>query len=105
MARRKLVDEAEAMACLEAQRESGVELGAWARSNGLDGRSLNCWRINLERKAEAAVGRMNLVELVPTEATEVAASLVVRWGEFTVEVPDAFQDRHLARVLQVLQAC
>ena len=46
---RRVDDELEARRCLQAVAASGRSLGAWAREQGIDGRSLNAWRMNLER--------------------------------------------------------
>jgi len=43
MSKRKTADEKDARACLERAKVEGQNLGAWARSNGVDGRSLNIW--------------------------------------------------------------
>jgi hypothetical protein len=47
---RKTDDEREARACLKAAKEEN--LGRWARAHGIDGRSPNAWRINLEARAK-----------------------------------------------------
>ena len=62
MAKRKIRDEADAQACLSAQASSGLTLSAWARREGIDGRSLNLWRVNLARWG-ASAPRARLVEL------------------------------------------
>ena len=38
---RKITDELDAQRCLVAARRAGGDVGAWARANGVDGRSLN----------------------------------------------------------------
>lgn len=48
MAGRKIEDEAEARSCLKAAVASGEGRAVWARRHGIDGRSLNAWRVNLE---------------------------------------------------------
>ena len=60
--RRKITDEREARRCLTAAARSGNAPGAWARANGIDGRSLNAWRINLARRG--TVGRRRRRRLV-----------------------------------------
>jgi hypothetical protein len=52
---RKIEDEREARACLKAAK--GENLGRWARAHGIDGRSLNAWRINLEARAKSTSRR------------------------------------------------
>ena len=41
---RPVADEADARACLDAQRASGLTLFEWARTNGVSGQSLYRWR-------------------------------------------------------------
>ena len=48
--KRKITDELDAQRCLVAARRAGGDVGAWARANGVDGRSLNTWRMNLARR-------------------------------------------------------
>ena len=101
MTGRKIESEAEALECIEALRESGEELTPWARRAGLDARSLNAWRINLQRRGE--VGRPGLVELVPVGGRD--GTCEVRCGRFIVEVGAGFDERMLLRVLRVVAAC
>ena len=63
---RKIADETDAHACLEAAMRSGLARAEWARAHGVDARSLNAWRLNLERRsAEAAKpSELRLFELV-----------------------------------------
>jgi hypothetical protein len=49
--RRKIEDEREARRCLKSARAAGLTAGEWAREHGIDGRSLNAWRINLSVSA------------------------------------------------------
>jgi hypothetical protein len=101
MAGRKVRTAAEAAALLEEANANGVERAAWARRHGIDGRSLNAWRVNLARRRPEP--RLELVELVPRGRE--SASLVVRCGPFSVEVGDGFDDEALRRVLRVMAAC
>ena len=50
---RKIVDEADAEACLAAVRFAGGDVGCWARAHGVDGRSLIAWQSNLGRPTHA----------------------------------------------------
>ena len=53
---RKIADETEARRCLRAARLAGLSAGEWARARGIDGRSLNAWRMNLAgHECEAGV--------------------------------------------------
>lgn len=49
MSARKIHDEAEARECIAKMKESGLTLAQWARSAGIDGRSLHAWNVNLAR--------------------------------------------------------
>src|SRR5690606_18686293 len=104
---RKILDEADARACLDAALASGLSRAEWARAHGIDARSLNAWRLNLDRKA--AVPRpLEFVELVPTTVTPArseAAPLRVYRDDLVVEVPVGFDEDHLLRVLRVVAAC
>jgi hypothetical protein len=74
MSKRKTADEQDARACLDRAKVAVQSPGAWARANGVDGRSLNIWRVNLERadhrrgagsSGASDLPRFGLVELVP----------------------------------------
>lgn len=52
---RKIEDEREARRSLAAAEAAGGTIKQWARANGVDGRSLNAWRMNLERRGKKAV--------------------------------------------------
>jgi hypothetical protein len=108
MERRKVRDEADARESLAAARRAGVRLGVWARANGMDGRSLHAWKMNLERGSESrtrAVRRpASLVELVPT-GTSSPARYALRRGDVTFEFGDDAREEMLQRVLAVLRAC
>ncbi len=105
MARRKIEDEAEARLCIEAQSRSGLSAVAWARREGLDGRSLNAWRVNLARRGAVspAAPAPRLVELVAIG--QPAATYSVRCGRFVVEVGERFDEDTLLRLLHVVAAC
>lgn len=102
MARRKIVDEAEALQCIEAQRASGLTLADWAKAHGIDGRSLNLWRVNLARRATARPAP-RLVELVASG--ERSTRYTIRCGPLAVEVDEHFDQDTLFRLLQVVTAC
>lgn len=105
MSGRKIMDEREAEACLAAAAGSGLGRAAWARRQGIDARSLNAWRLNLERR-EWGAPPLRVLELVPTETnTRRASSYQVRCGEFVVEVDEDFDEHVLARLLAVVAAC
>ena len=51
---RKITDEREARRSLAAAKAAGGTIEQWARANGIDGRSLNAWRVNLARRGATA---------------------------------------------------
>jgi transposase-like protein len=87
----------------------GVALAAWAREHGIDGRSLNAWRVNFSRSGEPAPKqqRARLVELVPAPASAAGASArySIQCGELTVEVDERFDDATLSRLVRVVATC
>ncbi len=99
MAGRKIVDERDARACLSAQARSGETRRDWAKRNGIDGRSLHTWQLNLLRS-----GPPGFVELVPRSAAAAASPrrYVVSVGRGSVEVGDDFDEDTLARIVEVL---
>lgn len=119
---RKITDEQEARRCLAAARRTGQSAGAWARANGIDGRSLNAWRVNLARRgasgkrtpprvssrsptAMVVRPRAALVELVPASRPGVSPRYVVHVGELLVEIGDEFAPETLRRIVEALRAC
>lgn len=122
---RKIEDEREARACLKAAK--GENLGRWARAHGIDGRSLNAWRINLEARAKSTSRRpprtkaalaltkaapaksTSLVEVVPRSRVELvvptSARYVVRIEGAELEVGDDFDAETVARLVRVLRSC
>jgi hypothetical protein len=111
MGKRKIRDEADARECIARAKASGLEPAAWARAEGLDGRSLRAWTINLERgrrprrRPTRGAASGGLVELVPTPAATERSAYVIRVGAVSVEVGEQFDEGTLRRVLRVLAAC
>ena len=106
--RRKIEDERDARACLRAAKAARVSVGEWARDNGVDGRSLNAWRINLSRAGAsraAAEPRPRLVELVPTAPSRTEARYVVHIDSARIELADDFREETLLRLVRALRAC
>lgn len=103
MARRKILDEADAWTCLAAVEASGLSRREWARSNGVDGRSLHCWWLALREREHEVSAPMGLVELVAAPTSR--AGLVVRAGRCEVEVEPGFDEETLLRVLRVAFEC
>ena len=104
---RRIRDVADARACLAAASSSGLSRADWARAHGVNARSLNAWRVNLERKTRRRQ-RLTFLELV-ADTTEVAvtspSTLRLGVGDVWVEVPADFDEAHLRRVLQVVATC
>lgn len=99
---RRIRDEVEARACLAKVTESGRPLAAWSREHGIDGRSLNTWRVNLERRELTAL-KPRFVELVPRASMSARYAVVV--GDVRIEVDDSFQPETLARLVAALRSC
>ena len=79
MSARKIQDETEAREHIAKMRESGLTLAAWARSEGIDGRSLYAWNVNLSR------GDSNAASKTPVDAR--------------------FEEATLRRLIGVLRSC
>jgi hypothetical protein len=108
MAGRKIFNEQDARRCLAAAKSSRGGLAAWTRAHGVDGRSLNLWRVNLERRGaprKRTVGP-KLIELVPAAPSILAsAPYVLRVGGVELEVGDNFDEQSLRRLIGVLKSC
>lgn len=114
MSKLKKVPNAEVAASwLHAHTESGLPFPGWCAREGVDGRSLLCWR-----RALAARGRRSeaprLVELLPTLPTPQSVTvrparapspLRVHVGDVVVEVNEGFDAAMLTGVVQALRAC
>lgn len=116
MAGRKIVDAAEARRFVAAIHRSGKSTGEWVRGRGIDGRSLQAWKMTFERQGSGGSKRRRplpargkpkvLVELVPKSAfaTGIAKYALERDGA-RLEFGDDFADDTLRRVLVVLRSC
>ena len=115
---RKITDELDAQRCLAAARRAGGDVGAWARANGVDGRSLNTWRMNLARRGstrrtpsvrslteEPAHSRAAVVDLIPAPRSSTSARYAVHVGAARVEFGDDFDPSTLRRIVEALRAC
>lgn len=105
MERRKIRNAADAQECLAAAAANGQPPTDWARANGVDARSLNCWRLGPPKRTPREV---QLVELVPTPAaTTVPAPsrYLVHTGEFSIEVDASFDPQILGKLLRVVAEC
>jgi hypothetical protein len=101
MAGRKIHDERDALDCLERFEHSGLTFREWVKRQGVDGRSLQCWRMSLAKRRRS----VRLVEVVTEVEVTMPARYLVRTGPFEVEVGDDFDGGTLARLLEVVAAC
>ena len=104
---RKIRDEFEARACLAKVAVSGRSLAVWAREHGFDGRSLNIWKTNLQRRGAPRQKRTRtkprFVEIVARPETSARYALVV--GDVRIEVDDSFRADTLCRLITALRSC
>jgi len=125
MAARKIKDARDARECLSAAKASGLTNAEWARQEGIDGRSLNAWRMNLgiggksrgskrsskkSRRSKSRPARPRMVELVPSvnSSRSTAPTIplyAVRCGELTIEVDEHFEEETLRRLVRVVASC
>ena len=112
MGLRKVQSEAEARRWLAGVEEAGGDLGEWRRANGVDGRTLSCWRRTLQRRGfvrtseHSGAPEVGLVALVPSGGVPaVAARYALDFGGVRLEVGDDFRDETLRRLLGVLRSC
>lgn len=104
-ARRKVVDREDAERLLDDWADSRLEFREFCEAARVDGRSLQCWRTNLGRRAARAPG-MRLVELTVTAAQPPLRAIYrVVVGEVAVEVDDGFREETLTRLLGVVARC
>ena len=108
MAGRRVFNEQDARRCLTAARRSRGGLAAWARGHGIDGRSLNAWRVNLERRGTVRVRATapKLVELVPIgPRVALPVPYVLHVGGVELEVGADFDEPSLRRLVGLLKSC
>ena len=99
MAGRRIQDEADARSCLSAAQASGMSQLAWGQLHGIDGRSLNAWRMNLARPGRGEASEpVRFVELV-AEPESCGSRYIVRLDDFEVEVGADFEGETLRRLL------
>ncbi len=106
MTPRKVADRDEAVQLLHEATASGLPRAAWARQHDIDARSLNVWRVILERPNRARpTPPLRLVELVPRAVAPPHAGGRIRCGALIVEVDPSFEDHVLAHGLAVVARC
>ena len=102
---RKIRDHADGRSCLDAAAASGLRNAGWAHANGVDARSLQGWRLVLDReKMRTPAAPLHLVQLVVPDA-QLSSKYVVRCGALAVEVDDRFDEDVLRRLLGVVASC
>ena len=119
MVKRKITNETEAQTYLTIAAASGQPHADWARSHGIDPRSLHAWHLNLSRRGMSkAASVTRFLELVPTPpsapgarstqppavSTSPAVIRVYR-GEITVELHNGADEDQLVRVVRALTSC
>lgn len=105
MVLRKVRDEAEARAVVAAANASGLPRSVWAREHGISPRSVNAWRLNLERRDRTGGPALRLVEVTGLTTRSPAALYVVEVAGVRVELGDDFRDDTLGRLVRVLRGC
>ena len=103
--RRKVMSRGEALELLGELDASGQALPAFCSERGLDGRSLQCWRLNLMKRSQPtkppSPRGLRLVELALPAAQSRYRLL---GGDVTIEVDDAFREDTLSRLLDVMES-
>jgi hypothetical protein len=108
---RRIADEHDARACLEAVAGSGLTRRERAHAHGIDARSLNAWRLNLERRAAAdETAPLRLVELVAreeqaTSPASVASGVRLEVGGLVIQLDRGFDSGVLLKVLDLVAPC
>ncbi|MCP4240441.1 MAG: hypothetical protein GY772_07730 [bacterium] len=119
-ARRKITNAEEALRFLDQLSGFDGDLPAFCLREGIDGRSLNCWRRNLARRGAAGdqcPSELRIVEVAwplsqvsaPEGDGEADGQQMGRYrvsvADAVIEVDDAFREDTLARLLAVVRAC
>lgn len=101
---RKIECEFEARAALLAAAGSGLGRREWARSQGIDGRSLHAWARNLTQRTG---GETPFVQVIPDapQVPAVGAMYTVVVGELRLEIGPQFDEGAVTRLVRALRAC
>ena len=108
---RRIADEHDARACLEAVAGSSLTRREWAHAHGVDARSLNAWRLNLERRAaRSSTAPLRLVELVARgeqapSPTSVASGVRLEVDGLVIQIDRGFDSEVLFKVLDLVAPC
>ena len=103
MLRRKIRDADDARACLDAAAHSGLPRAQWAQKNGIDARSLNIWRVILNRTT-VSPAPLRLVELIADQPPASSRS-TLHFRDFLIELDAPFEADSLRRLLAELATC
>lgn len=103
MAGRKVLDEREALELMAEAQRRGVKPSEIAVERGIDGRSMNAWRMTFQRSGR--LPEPAFVELVAAGTTTQPSVYRVLVEDMAVEVSDDFDERTLRRLVGVLRAC
>jgi hypothetical protein len=96
-----------------------LSVAEWARSRGIDGRSLNAWQVNLERRGasdqprrrrrrktkKASRALVELVRATPSVAASSGGRYVLEVVGARLEFGDDVSVATLRRVLEALRPC
>ena len=90
------------------ERRQGERRGSEARTHGIDGRSLNAWRVNLSRRGVPRTRALapRLVELVPaTLPVPSTVRYVLHVNGVELAVGDDFNEVGLRGLVTLLKSC
>ena len=108
---RRIADEHDALSRLEAVASSGLTRRVWAHAHGVDARSLNAWRLNLERRSAASMtAPLRVVELVAREEPaaspkSVASGVRIEVDGLVIHLDRGFDSEVLLEVLDLVAPC
>ena len=108
MAGRRIFNEQDALRCLAAAKAARGRPAEWARTHGIDGRSLNAWRVNLSRRGVPRTRALapRLVELVPaTLPVPSTVRYVLHVNGVELAVGDDFNEVGLRGLVTLLKSC
>ncbi len=106
---RRIHDESDARRCLRAAASAGKAPRDWAHAHGVDARSLNLWRINLDRRGSGGAPRAKVVELVaaavPVRDSRGRSRYTLEVGGLRLEFGDDAREATLRMIIEVLRSC
>jgi hypothetical protein len=108
---RKVRDESDARSLLELFESSSLSVAQFAAVHQVDGRSFQCWKYQLRRRASKPSPRsdeVRFVELISRSAPVAAAPGPVyrlSIGQVSIELEGNFDDQVVLRLLRVAGQC